>query len=145
MARKSKKSKDEGIGDIPIESMIDVVFLLIIFFVVTAAIDKDIEDELVGLCDAPHGKALVKKNPKSVTINVRKDGTMNICQIQMTIEQISEQLKTTAVKWYPGHFADMPIIIRGDKDVQHGYIKKVLDAVTDTGLYKVRFMAIVSE
>ncbi len=145
MARKRKKSDSGVVADIPIESMIDVVFLLIIFFVVTAAIDKDIEDELVGLCDAPHGKPLVKKNPKSVTINVRKDGTMNICQRQMTIEQISEQIKTTAIKWYPGDFTAMPIIVRGDKDVQHGYIKKVMDAITDTGLYRVRFMATVSK
>ncbi len=145
MARKRKKMGGEEGADIPIESMIDVVFLLIIFFVVTAAIDKEVEDEAVGLSDAPHGKPLEKKNPKSVTINVRKDGVLNISQIPLTIDKISEQITIAATKWYPNNPAEMPIVIRGDKDAQHGYIKKVMEAVTKTGLYKVRFMAIVAD
>ena len=45
MAKGSKKPQMDDNAEVPISSMIDVVFLLIIFFVVTAAVDKEVEDE----------------------------------------------------------------------------------------------------
>ncbi|OGV34077.1 MAG: hypothetical protein A2020_01255 [Lentisphaerae bacterium GWF2_45_14] len=132
-----KKKPETQEASVPISSMIDIVFLLIIFFVVTASIDKEIEDERVTLANAPHGKPLTKKDPRSVTINVRPDGTLNMGMYTMTKPQISEQLKISASKF--GY--DMPIIIRGDREVQHGYIQEVMEAVTDTGLYRMNFNA----
>lgn len=134
MGRRKNEQKD---ADVPIASMIDVVFLLIIFFVVTAAIDKEIEDELIILANAPNGKAVTEKDPRSVTINIRKDGQLNIGSVGMSISQITNSLSQAAKKF--GN--DIPIVLRGDKNVQHEYIKKVMEAVTATKLYKVRFNA----
>ena len=132
-----KKKPEIQEAAVPISAMIDIVFLLIIFFVVTAAVDKAIEDEKVTLANAPHGKPLTKKDPRSVTINVRPDGTINMGMYQMTKAQISDQLRISASKVG----TDMPIIIRGDRNVQHGYIEEVMDAITDTGLYRLSFDA----
>ena len=125
---------------VPISAMIDIVFLLIIFFVVTAAVDKEIADEKVILSSAPHGKPLTKKDPRSVTINVRPDGTVNMGMFQMTKAQISEQLRISASK----SGIDIPIVIRGDRNVQHHYIEEVMNAITDTSLYRVSFEAEVN-
>ena len=138
---KKRRNSDETEADIPISSMIDVVFLLIIFFVVTAAIDKEIEDDKVKLADAPHGKPQKKKDPRSVTINVREDGSINMAMQPYTLAGITQALNTAAAQWG----VDMPIIIRGDRRTQHYYIKKVLDAVTKTKLYKVKFVAVVED
>ena len=135
-----KKKPEVQEATVPISSMIDIVFLLIIFFVVTAAIDKEIQDEKVTLANAPHGKPLAKRDPRSVTINVRSDGTINMGMFNMTKEQVSEQLKISASKVGP----DMTIVIRGDKNVQHGYIEEVMKAVTDTSLYRMSFEAEIS-
>lgn len=135
-----KKKPEVQEASVPISAMIDIVFLLIIFFVVTAAVDKEIQDEKINLANAPHGKPLVKKDPRSVFINVRSDGTMNMGLFNMTKQQLSEQLKISASK--TGN--DMPIVIRGDKNVQHGYIEEVMTAITDTGLYKTSFEAEMS-
>jgi biopolymer transport protein ExbD len=140
MAKKKKRSQvDEA--EVPISSMIDVVFLLIIFFVVTAAIDKEIEDEEVKLADAPHGKPLAKKDPRSVTINVRKDGSINMAMMQMSLSQITDQLLVAANRWGQ----DIPVVIRADEQAQHFYVKKVMDAITKTQLYKVKFNAVVEK
>lgn len=141
MAKRKKKIESPEEAEIPISSMIDVVFLLIIFFVVTAAIDKEIEDEKVILADAPHGKPLKKKDPRSATINVHKDGSINMSMHPMSLKQVSDQLTIMANKWG----VDMPIIVRGDREAQHYYIKQVLEAVTKTKLYKVKFVAEVRE
>jgi biopolymer transport protein ExbD len=135
MAKRKRKEQEEA--SVPISSMIDIIFLLIIFFVVTASIDKEIEDEQVTLAAAPHGKPLTKKDPRSVTINVRRDGSVNIGMHQMKMSQLTLQLKAAASK----RGSDIPIIIRGDQNTQHGYIKDVMEAITETGLYRVKFDA----
>jgi len=60
MAKKKKRAQLAE-ASVPISAMIDIVFLLIIFFVVTASIDKEVEDEMITLSNAPHGKPVVKK------------------------------------------------------------------------------------
>lgn len=141
MARSKKRSGgNEGVST-PISSMIDIVFLLIIFFVVTAAIDKEVEDERINLARAPHGKPVVKKDPNSVIINVHKDGMLTIGMIPVSMSQISDILRET----FTNTGGNITIVIRGDKDVQHGYIRKVMDAVTETGLYKIKFVTILDE
>ena len=131
------KKVDMEIAETPISSMIDVVFLLIIFFVVTAALDKEIEDESIVLTNAPHGKPLKKKDPRGVTINVRKNGDINASGSVVSMGVLSNILTNQAHKF--GN--NIPIVIRGDRDVQHGYIQKVMEAVTKTGLYRVKFQA----
>lgn len=136
----SKKGRDKGavVADIPISSMIDIIFLLIIFFVVTAAMDKEVEDEEVVLANAPHGKPLKKKDPRSVTINVRMNGDITLAGRVVSVSTVSDVLKIAAHKYGP----DIPIIVRADERTYHGFVAKVMAAVTKTSLYKVKFQAI---
>lgn len=140
MARKKKVSQ-MGEASVPISAMIDVVFLLIIFFVVTASIDKDVEDAEVNLAKAPHGKPVVQKDPRSVIINVRKDGTTNVGMLPISLPSISQLLVNQAAKYGK----DIPIVIRGDANTQHQHIKKVMEAVTNTQLYRIKFNAVIEE
>ena len=78
MAKGSKKPRMDDNAEVPISSMIDVVFLLIIFFVVTAAVDKEVEDEKVLLADAPHGIPQKEKLKNTVIINVHRDGVITM-------------------------------------------------------------------
>ena len=132
------KKREEKDADIPISSMIDIIFLLIIFFVVTASLDKEIEDDQVEQTNAPHGKPLKKKDPRGVTINVRKNGQINVSGQLVSMGVLSDILTNQASKF--GN--DIPIVIRGDRNAQHGYIQKVMEAVTKTKLYRVKFQAI---
>jgi biopolymer transport protein ExbD len=136
-----KRKKEVEEADIPISSMIDIVFLLIIFFVVTASMDKEIQDESIKLTNAPHGKPVKKKDPRAVTINVRKNGDINVSGRIVSMGTVSDILKNAAHQYG----TDIPIIIRGDRDTLHGYVKKVLEAIQETQLYKVKFQALKEE
>lgn len=139
MAKSTKIPSPEQ-AETPISSMIDIVFLLIIFFVVTASIDKDIEDERVSLADAPHGRPATKKDPRAVIINVRDDGTIKIgMNDNIKPEDVERILKNAIAKMPKNEAFNMPIVIRGDYNAQHYYIKQVMDAVKSTGLYKISF------
>ena len=136
----AKKHRDEGaeVADIPISSMIDIIFLLIIFFVVTAAMDKEVEDAEVLLANAPHGKPIKKKDPRSVTINVRMNGDITLAGRVVSVSTVSDVLKIAAHQYGP----DIPILVRADERTYHGFVAKVMAAVTKTRLYKVKFQAI---
>ena len=139
MAKGSKKPQMDDTAEVPISSMIDVVFLLIIFFVVTASIDKEIEDEKVILARAPFGKdkPITKKDPRTLTINVRDNGEIWMGMHRVTEQEIKNELERMKVEFGE----DFPIVIRGDHRAQHGHIKEVMDAITSTGLYKVKLDA----
>ncbi len=139
MAKRRRRNENSVVADIPIESMIDVIFLLIIFFVVTAAMDKDIQDERVMLASAPHGKPLKKKDVRSVYINVRADGSINMSGQTIKMYKMSEILKDAAAE----SGIDIPIVVRGDLNVDHEYIKQVIDTITATGLYRVKINAVI--
>ena len=139
MAKASKKPQMDETAEVPISSMIDVVFLLIIFFVVTASIDKEIEDEKVILARAPLGKEkpITKKDPRTLTINVREDG-----ELWMGMRKVSRaEIKNELDRMKAQYGEDFPIVIRGDNRAQHGHIQEVMNAITDTGLYKVKLDA----
>ena len=51
------RRSSEDTLETPITQMIDIVFLLIIFFVVTASVDKDLVDDTISLAQAKNTNA----------------------------------------------------------------------------------------
>ena len=118
--------------------MIDVVFLLIIFFVVTASIDKEVVDQSIQLARAKYTEAVEKKDPRTITINVDDDGTMNISMFRVNKTQLTQQLQAAYAKY--GN--SVPIVIRGDRETLYANIETVMDSVGDAGLWRVKLSAL---
>ena len=57
--------REEHSVSIPISSLIDVVFLLIVFFIVTANLEAEIVDEQVKLADSYYVKPTTPTNVQS--------------------------------------------------------------------------------
>ena len=137
---KRKRPVTEEAASVPISSMIDIVFLLIIFFIVTATLDKELQDENVLLADAPNGRPTIKQDPRTITVNLRMDGSMNVGGRAITGAELTSMLED--VKRTAPDPLSIPIVIRGDRQVQYHYAAKVLDAIKKTGLYKVSLVGI---
>jgi len=125
----------------PIASLIDVVFLLIIFFVVTASIERDIVDESIRLAQARHVKAAERKDPSTITINIRRNGAINIATQPLTLTQL-QQILTATVHEYGNR---VPILLRVDKDTLYHEVDKVMEVIGNAGLYRVRIAAVAGE
>ena len=70
MARKKRKNVAVEDAEVPMSAMIDVVFLLLIYFIVT---QKPIVEETLLSCDLPApGGAPAEKKPNLLTIGVMK-------------------------------------------------------------------------
>ena len=118
--------------------MIDVVFQLIIFFVVTAAMQDKAMETNVLMAMAPNGPVEIVKDPRTVTVDVVADGT-----IQIMKSRISEgQLLTVLNNARKTSGQSTPIVIRGDLTTKHEAIKRVMDICGKAGLWKIRFAAL---
>ncbi len=118
-------------------SMIDIVFLLIIFFVVTAEIDQDLQDDRINLSAAPNGSQQKKKLPESITVSIRSDGETAIDGNPVTSDLLLLKLRQEVRNWG----SQPTVIIRADRDVTHEHVQKVIEVIRLAGLCEVKFNA----
>jgi biopolymer transport protein ExbD len=129
--------------------MIDVVFELIIFFVVTLT-EAQKKDETIELEDGKHGIALVPEElpPTHMQIDIashdKKGNRLKVARISMgdhTLTPDEVQRRVAERKKRLGG-AEFPILIRADFDTAHRDVARVMNACTAAGIWKLSFMAV---
>ncbi len=131
------KHRSQAAVETPIASLVDVVFLLIIFFVVTASVEKDIVDESIRLAQAKHMAPVEKKDSRTITINIDAKGNPNIALQPMSPRALQNILTTTRQQ----SGTSVPIILRSDGDTIYRDVSKIMDTVGKSGLYRVSIAA----
>lgn len=134
------KARNDQTLEPPVAALIDVVFQLIIFFVVTAAVDRDVVDESIHLAQAKYVSAVEKTDPRAVTINVEEDGAVNIAMQPLNLLQLQQILSATREQG--GN--SIPIIIRADGSAIYRHVDGVAQAVGKAGLYRVQLSAVAT-
>jgi biopolymer transport protein ExbD len=133
-----KKRKNEDVS-LDMTPMIDVVFQLIIFFVVTLKMTDD-KDTSIKLADGRNGIVLTQDElpPSQLTIDVAKSGRISMSNITMSDAMIVDAVK----KRVRAYGTDFPCMIRADKETPHMYVAKVMNLCAAAGMWKVSFVAI---
>jgi len=134
MARKRKKQIEAEINMTP---MIDVVFQLIIFFIVTTNLDQESILEAITLPVAPYSREVQRKDPRQITVQVDRRGRYYIGSAPYDLRGLNMVLKNTVRR----SGANIPILIRGDVNTTHKYIRRAMDACARVGLYRIKFAA----
>lgn len=113
--------------------MIDVVFLLLIFFIVTYQL-SDYEKELeVNVPTAEEGST-ESRGYLEVVVNVREDGTIVIEKKDYTVDE----LQTYMANLFRVN-KDQPIRIRGDGKTDYQDIVNVIDRCRKAGIWNISF------
>ena len=138
MARKAQENPQ-----LDMTPMIDVVFELIIFFVVTL-VEAQKKDETIELEDGQHGIVLTPDElpPTHMQIDIGiRDGKARISMgdRELTPNDVYQRVRDKLKKL---NGAEFPVLIRADFAVPHKAVKLVMDACTSAGLYKISFMAV---
>lgn len=129
-------------GNINMTPMIDVVFQMIIFFVCTVQLEKEAINEAILLPDSPNGPMVAEaKDPRTITIEVDDNGRISIARTRLSEEKLKKVLVKTVSDYGPAG-PSIPIRIRADAASHHTDVKRVLDACTSAGLYKISFVAV---
>jgi biopolymer transport protein ExbD len=141
MARKAQDNPQ-----LDMTPMIDVVFELIIFFVVTLT-EAQKKDETIELEDGKHGIVLVPEElpPTHMQIDIASRdkkgkrlarGRISMGDRDMTPDEIGRRVKERMRK-----VGEFPVLIRADYDVRHADVARVMNACTANGIWKISFMA----
>jgi biopolymer transport protein ExbD len=102
-------------------SMLDVIFLLLCFFV-TVSIFSQWETEISIKLPVAGSADPVERLPGEVIINLAKDATVKVNGQTLTLTQLNEKLSRLS-KFYPGQ----AVIIRADKDVKYDMLINLVD------------------
>ena len=116
---------------INISSMIDVMFILIIFFLVTTTFKEEEIDHMVNLPVDARNQSLTQSTGNLLKINIRKSGAYVLLGKQVTEEEIT-QLMGRELKKKP----DLKVLIRSDQDAKLLYVANVLSICRHVGVNK---------
>ncbi len=123
---------DEGI--ISLSSLIDVMFILLIFFMATTSFKQEELDLMVRLPESAANKSLSAAT-KLIVINVRAadrpegDPLYLVSNKRMTLQQLRAAV-SQAVRESPGQ----KVLIRGDQRSFHGDVAAAVTACAEVGI-----------
>ncbi len=138
MIRSSRRKRQHDRPKADITPMVDMVFLLIIFFVMTLTInDLNI---LEGIKRPHAAHAYDPSNVPHLTVQVDQHGICHIggdaVRTPAAVRDVVRQAKRAA-----GGRA-LPVVIRGDRRASHGAIRVAMDACAKEGITQIKFGAL---
>ena len=114
--------------------LIDMVFLLLVFFLASTTFAKDEVEMDLTLPEATSGEA--SDDGHLMVINVKRDGTLTVDGRSMTIEGLRQRLRAVAAR-----NRDQEVLIRGDDRVHFGVVAQAIDAGQAASLEHVAIAA----
>ena len=124
------RSRDNDQGEIiNISSMIDVMFILIIFFLVTTTFKEEEIDHMVNLPVDARNQSLTQSTGNLAKINIRKNGAYVILGKQVTEEQMWDWL-ASELKKKP----DLKVLTRVDQEAKYLYLANVISICRSVGV-----------
>ena len=110
-------------------SMLDVIFLLLCFFV-TASVFSQWESEISISLPSASSSETPSRLPGEVILNVARDGSVTVNAKKLTLSDLGERLRKVA-DFYPGQ----PVVIRADRETSYDSLVKVIATCRNAGVW----------
>lgn len=120
--------------DLDITPLIDVVFLLLIFFMVSTTFEHNSE---INITLPSSSKDITEAKPDAVNVGLDSEGNVYINDKALVNAQM-ETIKTALSDALVG-LNEPPIIIRADANASHQSVVRIMDAARQLGLVKITF------
>ncbi len=127
MSRFRNFGEDEDTGGIDISPLIDCVFILLIFFIVTTTFVEETGIEV----DKPQAASSVRLEKNSVLIAITANGEVVYGGRQIGVAGVQPLVKRML------QAEDVPVIIQADQNVPSGVFVRVIDEAKLGGATKV--------
>ncbi|MCK5057176.1 MAG: biopolymer transporter ExbD [Candidatus Aminicenantes bacterium] len=111
-----------------ITSLIDVLFLLLIFLMVSTTF---LEQPGIKL-ELPEAQSAAIIEQKGFTLFVNKAGTIFLNDTEIAIEDLEAKIKEVLPK-----MKKSTIILKADQDLSHGLVVRLMDIVKKSGVKKL--------
>ncbi len=118
---------------IQLAPMIDILLLLLSFFIISWQFNKSETELNVSVPTAQEG-ADPQRQIGEIVINILGDGVIRVEGTTVDLPQLLEKLAKIAEK-----FENQPVRIRGDGGVQYQRIVEVIDTCQKAGIWNISF------
>ena len=129
----------EDADAIPMAPLIDIVFLTLVFFMVTS-VYATLESEVDITLPTADTARQSERAQGEIFINLRDDGTIVVNERVLSINELQETLYRVAT-YFPGG----AVIIRGDRQAHLGKAIQILDCCRKADIQHVAFAALPEE
>ena len=130
MAR--NRNREEEDASIDMTPMLDIVFIMLIFFIVTTSFVKEAGIQV----NKPEANQATKEPSANIFIAIRDNGEVWMDKRQVDVERVGANLERM--------LAEQPtdlVVIQADKEAQHGRVVEVMDQVKEAGIDKISIAA----
>ncbi len=117
--------------------LIDVVFLLLIFFMVSTTFDKDARIKV----ELPQASTQDEKPTEQETLDITVDAKGRFYVNQREVVNTDTETLKRAIRKAAGERDDLPVIITADARATHQSVIKVMDAAAQLGFVNMTFAA----
>lgn len=128
------KYRPEQIG-FQVVPMIDILFLLLCFFVASQIYTRWEAEIGITLPTASTAK-LEQRLPGEIILNVMKDGATTVNGRRLNDHELAD-LMNRLVKLFPGQ----PVLIRADRQTAYAHVIRVLDLCRKADIWNISFAA----
>ncbi|OIQ46429.1 MAG: biopolymer transporter ExbD [Gammaproteobacteria bacterium MedPE] len=126
MARKRFHEDDEA--EVDMTPMLDIVFIMLIFFIVTTSFVKEAGFDV----NKPQAAQATKKPSANIFIAVDKAGRIHMEKRVVDIKRVRANVERMLAE-----SPEAAVMIMADVDAKHGVVIKVMDQVKAAGIDKL--------
>jgi len=120
--------------------MIDIVFLLMIFFLVASRLDEDARSLDVVLPRAAAARPLTSRTQELV-VSVARDGSCAVGARPVSLDELRAILVQAAAD-NPGN---QTVVVRADEETRHRFVVAVMDACVEAGIDDYQVQAVPAD
>lgn len=106
--------------EVPLTPLVDIIFILIVFFLVATTFYSEERDLNVRLPEGSEGEAIVREKDMYV-INVRESGVIVVGTRILNMAELRDDLRTVQQR------PEARVEIRGDTNTRHGQIMAIMN------------------
>ena len=116
------KNKRSGPPTVQMASLMDIVFLLLCFFV-TSSVFSQWETEVAITLPTAKSATIPGRMPGEIILNLNADGKVSVNGHALSLEEVTKRL-TRIAENFPGQ----PVVIRADKTCSYETLMSLIDA-----------------
>jgi len=131
MSRRRRISGEEE-AEINMTPMLDVVFIMLIFFIVTASFVKEAGIDV----NRPDASTAEKKAQGNILVAISESGQLWIDKRQVDVRQLRPNIERLHAENPQG-----AVVIQADKNSKNGLLVDVMDAAREAGVFNVSIAA----
>lgn len=130
MARKQREEGEDAAIDMT--PMLDIVFIMLIFFIVTTSFIKEAGVEI----NKPNAKSVFDQKKASIFVAVTADGDVWLDKRKVEVDSVRTNIERLLAEQ-----ASEIVVVQADEGAEHGKVVEVMDQIKAAGVNRIAIAA----